>query len=274
MALLFSTAILFSTAMALPKSPVLEQLPGALAHLVRTAGGQEAPTTEPVLKLGYRELDAVLPDGGLPRGVVTELSVVGGAALATSVCLRACRQGQHQLGPHQKGFGQDEVPWCAFVDPSATLYGVGAAKMGVILERLLVVRPTLERVGAVALRLVRSRLFAVTVIDTLGVVGSGLGSSDLFKWARGVRQLSVAVQGSPSVVILITDAAARRPLPLPVALRLELSRPSQNKWGVRVAKDKFGRLSAPRALRWPPLEAEASPDAESMPERDHARLFA
>jgi recombination protein RecA len=122
--------------------------------------------------------------------------------------------------------------------------------------------------------LVRSRLFAVTVIDTLGVVGSGLGSSDLFKWARGVRQLSVAVQGSPSVVILITDAAARRPLPLPVALRLELSRPSQNKWGVRVAKDKFGRLSAPRALRWPPLEAEASPDAESMPERDHARLFA
>jgi recombination protein RecA len=222
------------------------------------------------LKLGYRELDAVLPDGSLPRGVVTELAVVGGAALATSVCLRACRMGQQQ-----KGFGQDYgVPWCAFVDPSATLYGPGAVRMGVTLERLLVVRPGLKLVGAVALRLVKSRLFAVTVIDTLGVPGSGLGPSNLFNWARGVRQLSAAAQGFPGVVLLITDAAARRPLPLPVALRFELSRPSQNKLVVRVAKDRFGRLSGVRSLCWPPLEAEASAGAESMSERDHARLFA
>lgn len=265
--------------MALPNSSVLEQLPDGLGRLVRLGG--EARSREPGLKLGWGELDALLPDGGLPRGAVTELAVVGGAALGTSFGLRACRAAQgrkgqapQSLAPQSVG-SSTEVPLCAFVDPSATLYGPGVVRLGVVLDRLLVVRPRLEDAGAVALRLVQSKLFAVTVIDTLGIPGSGLGPSNLLSWARGVRQLSMALEGTLGVALLITDAAARRPLPLPVALRLELRRPAENKLSVRVAKDKLGRLSSARTVRWPPTEEEASTQGfEPLSQRSHARLFA
>jgi recombination protein RecA len=253
---------------------LLEQLP---ANLVRLA--QLDPPVQggsPALELGWAEFDDVLPDHGLPRGAVTELAVAGGAALGTSVALAAFRAAQQQMGT--------DVPWCAFIDPSGTLYGPGVAQAGVLLDRLLVLRPPVESIGQVALRLARSKIFAVTVIDTVGVPGSGLRPIGLVSWARIVRQLSLGVQGSPCVTLLLTDVLAPRPLPLPVALRLELSRPAQGRLGVRIAKDRKGRISRACFVRWPPTPVEASAAARPSqpsasvnghsPEASHARLFA
>jgi recombination protein RecA len=194
--------------------------------------------------LGVEALNRVLPDHGLPRGAVIELSVHGGSALGTSLGLAACRAAQ-QAAVEQGG----SVPWCAFLDPSGTLYGPGVAAAGVVLERLLVVRPSLEALSRVALRIVETAACAVTVIDTLGVPGQSL-NVNLTAWLRVVRRLAMGVDGTPHSVILLTDASEQRPLPLPVAQRIELERPSEGKLLVRVAKDKHGRVSSPRSIAW------------------------
>lgn len=198
-----------------------------------------------VLPLGSPELNAILPDGGLPRGSVVELSVTGGLAVATSLALAACRSAQDEALVHHGG----AVPWCAFVDPSSTLYGPGVVAAGVALDRLLVVRPSLEALERTVIRLAESQVFSVVVVDTMGVPGAplevGLGS-----WPRVVRRLTLGVEGSGSCVILVTDAEARRPLPLPVALRLELARVSEDRLSVRIGKERRGRVSGPHRVAW------------------------
>jgi len=227
--------------MALPLH-VIERLPTSLVRGARAFSAAKA--LPPGLPLGIEGLDAALPDGGLLRGGVVELSVAGGLAGATRISLAACRAAQRE-GRERGG----ETPWCAFVDPSGTLYAPGVAEAGVELSRLLVVRPPLEALSRVSLRIVESRAFAVVVIDTLGVPGQPMQVS-LGAWPRVVRRLATAVADTSACVLLVTDASASRPLPLPVAQRIELSRPRPHELGLRVAKDKHGRVSSPRTLAW------------------------
>lgn len=232
---------MFSTpAMALPQH-VLDRLPAALLR-----GGALAPRELPQsgLSLGLLGLDELLPDGGLGRGSVVELCVKGAAAGATRIALAACRAAQAE-GRERGG----DTPWCAFVDASSSLHGPGVAEAGVELGRLLVVRPPLEALSRVSLRLVESRAFALVVIDTMGAPGH-LVDVSLGTWPRVVRRLAMAVEGTSACVLLVTDSRASRPLPLPVAQRIELSRPSEHELGVRVAKDKHGRVSSPRKIAW------------------------
>src|SRR6478735_11333971 len=235
--------------MALP-AHLLERLPAASLREHGVRIGSEAGTGQPFadaqtsFSLGVEALDRVLPDHGLPRGAVIELSVHGGSALGTSLGLAACRAAQ-QAAIARGG----SLPWCAFLDPSCTLYGPGVAAAGVELERLLVVRPSVEALSRVALRIVESGACAVTIIDLLGVPGKSL-SINLTAWLRVVRRLAMGVDGTPNSVILLTDAAEQRPLPLPVAQRIELERPSESKLSVRVVKDKHGRVSSPRSIAW------------------------
>jgi hypothetical protein len=230
--------------MALPAS-LLAQLPASFQQ----GGETRSQLPPPVLKLG--DLDALLPDGGLPRGVVTELSVSGGSSCATSVALAACRAAQAEA--LHRG---EEAPWCAFVDPSATLYGPGVAAAGVQVDRLLIVRPSLDALERTAIRLAESHAFAVLVIDTMGALGKSL-SVPLGVWPRIVRRLALGAQESGACVLLTTDTEVPRPLPLPVALRLELTRPSGDRLGVRVAKDRRGRVSSPRTIAWGRQRAKA-----------------
>jgi recombination protein RecA len=104
--------------------------------------------------------------------------------LSLSACARAQSEGLAQLG---------QVPWCAFVDPSASLYAPGVAECGVQLERLLVVEPPLQAFSRVALRLVESHAFALVVIDTFGVNGKRTDLA-LGKWPRVIRRLSMAIR--------------------------------------------------------------------------------
>ena len=229
--------------MALP-AHVLDRLPAASLrqHGVRIGEAPELAKTG--LSLGVEALDRVLPDHGLSRGSVIELSIHGGSALGTSLGLAACRAAQ-QAARARGG----SVPWCAFLDPTGTLYAPGVAAAGVQLDRLLVVRPSVESLGRVALRIVESAACTVTVIDLLGVPGQSL-SINLTSWLRVVRRLAMGVDGTQHSVILLTDAAEQRPLPLPVGQRIELERPSEGKLTVRVVKDKLGRISSPRSIAW------------------------
>ena len=224
--------------MALP-AHLLERLPTQVRR-----GGLLGGAVPPSILSILPELDEVLPDQGIPRGCVVELAVAGGVSLATAIALAACRAAQREAA-----LCGGDVPWCAFVDPSATLYGPGVAEAGVTLERLLVVRPPLEALERTAIRLAESQAFAVTVIDTMGVPGKSCGVV-LGSWPRVVRRLALSAEASGTAVLLITDSEARRPLPLPVAMRLELSRTSADRLSVRVAKERRGRISGPRTVTW------------------------
>jgi recombination protein RecA len=228
--------------MALP-AHLLERLSPAFSQAgVHFARPAEGPSQG--LSFGIPELDALLPDGGLLRGSVVELCAAGEGALGTSLGLAACAATQAEA--RARG---NNTPWCAFIDPSRTLYGPGVAAAGVDLSRLLVVRPPLAALSRVALRLSESEAFAVVVVDLTGVVGERV-SVPLGTWPRVVRRLAMAIEGTGHSVLLLTRAADRRPLPLPVAQRLEVSRPTADKLLVRVAKDQRGRVSAPRSIAW------------------------
>jgi recombination protein RecA len=228
--------------MALP-AHLLERLSPAFSQAgVRFARPDEGPVQG--LSFGIPELDALLPDGGLLRGSVVELCAAGEGALGTSLGLAACAQAQANAKAHG-----GRTPWCAFIDPSGTLYGPGVAAAGVELSRLLVVRPQPAALSRVALRLAESEAFAVVVVDLTGVVGERVQVS-LGTWPRVVRRLAMAIEGTGHSVLLLTRQADRRPLPLPVAQRLEVSRPSAEKLLVRLAKDQRGRIAPPRPVAW------------------------
>ncbi|HEV8549640.1 MAG TPA: recombinase A [Polyangiaceae bacterium] len=244
-------------------------LPAALAHLsprLVKAGAAEEEATGPnsdALPFGFEALDQVLPDHGLLRGGVVELALHAPGGLSTTLGLAAVRAFQRHGAP---SFGASLTPWCAFVDPSATLYAPGVAASGVALERLLVVRPTLEALGRVAVKLAESNVFELVVIDTVGTLGQSLDYS-LGRFGRIVRRLSMAVDGTRQSVLLLTDAREPRALPLPVAQRIEIARPTVDRLSVRVAKDRRGRISGPRPVAW-------ARGAASLPETEHVRKLA
>jgi hypothetical protein len=227
--------------MALP-AHILDRLPPAI--LRGSSVISERTPAARGLPLGHEALDAALPDSGLLRGGVVELAVAGTASLATSMALLACRAAQRES--RERG---GDAPWCAFIDPSGTLYGPGVAEAGVALERLLVVRPPWDALSRIALRIVEARAFAITIIDTVGTPGCAANVA-LGTWPRTLRRISMALEGSHGSVLLITDATAPRPLPLPVAMRLELNRTSEDELLLRVAKDNRGRISQPRSITW------------------------
>jgi recombination protein RecA len=198
------------------------------------------------------------------QGGLVELSVVGSGALATTFALAACVSAQKH--PTLQG----GLPaWCAFIDPSCTLYAPGVAAAGVLLERLLVVRPSVEALARTAVRIVESRAFALVVVDTFGALGAELGVK-LGTWPRVVRRLTLSLEGLKSTVLLITDAAARRPLPLPVAQRIELAHPQRDMVSLRVVKDRYGRIGPERVIQWPP--SNTSPQGSRLRKSDHASL--
>jgi hypothetical protein len=222
-------------------SSLSEELLGRFSKSIATAdrvgAAFEFQRSARVLPLGIAELDDMLPSGGLQYGDVVELRVHGGSAAATSFAFAACRAAQFHL-----------QSWCAFVDPSATLFAPGAAQLGVNLERLLVVRPDLKSIGRVAVRIAEAKLVSVLVIDLRGALGDI--SFDAYKWQRTVRKLSLVIKQLSTCVLLLTEARNARVLPLPAALRLELTRSSPTALEVRIGKERTGRIAAPRNIEW------------------------
>jgi recombination protein RecA len=208
-----------------------------------------------VLSLGA-ELDAVLPDRGLPCGVV-ELSAPQALGGSTSVALAAIRAGQGR----SRG-----AAWCAWIDPERTLHAPGLLAAGVALERLLVVSPPRVKLGHVAVTVASSGAFEVVAVDFDVVpathaapTGYERKNKNKRAWAPEVlvRKLALTAESNGVTVLLLTDAAKPRPVPWPVALRLELSRPSLEELEVRIGKDKRGRVGLRKTIAFEPLQRRA-----------------
>jgi hypothetical protein len=197
------------------------------------------------LMLSWPGLDDVLPDGGLPRGVV-ELAAPRALGGATSLALAAVRAGQARA----------REAWCAWVDPEASLYAPGVVRAGVDVTRLLVVCPDRASIGRTAVKVVASGAFEVVVVD-VDAIGSVAAAVSSKKKAIApevlVRKLALAAEPSGATVLLLTDSTRHRSVPWPVALRLELERPSRADLSVRVAKDKRGRVGLAVTIPFRPV---------------------
>ncbi|HEY4121181.1 MAG TPA: recombinase A [Byssovorax sp.] len=212
------------------------------------------------LPLDFHGVDALLPDGGVPRGAVVELASPGGLARATTLALAVCAAAQREATA--RGGAASAGAWCAWIEGAGSLFAPAAARAGVDLARLLVVRPpradegrgASERprdlLGRVAVRVASSRVFSIVVVDAAGVPGA-LARERLDRWSTAVRRLALAVEGSDTSVLLLTDSRARRSLPLPVAMRIELERPAFDRVALRIAKERGGRVSTSSALAIP-----------------------
>ena len=217
----------------------------ALRTSLARMSARGAEPSERVLSLDLPAIDAALPLQGLPYGSVTELQVRGTSGAATSFALCACRAAQQQAASASSaGTGGAVSPWCAFIDPAATLYAPGVARLGVNLDHLLVVRPELEAVGRAAIRIVEANLASVLVIDLSGVELS----LDEHVWERNVRRLALAVKSAATSILLLTRSEQFQTLPLPTSMRLEFTRRSSESFELRVAKERTGRISPPRSL--------------------------
>jgi recombination protein RecA len=198
-------------------------------------------------------LTDVLPDGGLPRGVV-ELAAARALGGSTSLALAAVRAGQ----------GRGPKAWCAWIDPEATLHAPGVIAAGVDLDRMLVVRPPRPEVGRVAVKVAASGAFEVIVLDVDAVPGarsaegrSNPNGTPAHKNPPNdaqvlVRKLALEAEETGATVVLLTDSTRPRAVPWPVALRLELSRPSRHELTVRVAKERRGRIGLVKTVPFQP----------------------
>ncbi len=240
-------------------SPSLN-LPPALARLCSTPE-QAAPHATPVLPLGLPGLAAALPDGGLPRGCVSEISTPAGLAHATRFALAACVSAQ-ACGREQRR--DTRSAWCAWVDPNNSLYAPGASAAGVDLARLLVVHPSLKELTRIAVRVVASGIFALVTIDRSGIEGACLQANHSQQhWRTTTRRLALAANNNGCTVLLLSQNNVARRDRLPTALRLELTRPNLHQLNMRVVKERRGRISnticLPLSLPSPPAAIPLSP---------------
>ncbi len=199
----------------------------------------QPPLRQPSLALSWAEFDALLPDGGLPHGVV-ELSAPFSLGGGTMVALAAIQAAQRK----------DSRAWCAWIDPTRTLYAPGVVMAGVELHRLFIVRPPRSflyaTVWRMAVKMARAKAFAVIVLDDDPVGGAAedhrRGTRPQHDRSREVlvRKLALLAAEGGSTVLLLTDARKTHSAPLPVALRLELER-APEAIRVRIGKDRYGR---------------------------------
>ena len=194
-------------------------------------------------------LAGVLPEGGFPRGSVIELASPANLGHGMSVALAACAASQEESVRAGR-----EKAWCAFLDPDHTLFGPAVQERGISLDRLLVLRPPRQLLSRVAVQVAAARIFSVIVIDVSSVPGASSRENHRFEsmetWSKVARRLALALEKTPTTLFLLTRVEAHRPLSLPVAMRLELEKVDPKRLVVRIAKEKFGRVTSPRQIAW------------------------
>ena len=108
-------------------SPAKADLVDLQARIARIERGGSADKEHPVLPLGLQAIDATLPGGGLPAGVVHEVMGSAGGGFAAMLAGKS-------------GGGAGAVLWCVMARSRAELYGPGLAAFGLDTRRLVIVR--------------------------------------------------------------------------------------------------------------------------------------
>ena len=161
---------------------------------------------------GIDEVDQLLPEGGIPRGRISEFTgpaSSGKLALALGCVASATQAGQ-------------AVAW---IDLSNSLFPPSAVGRGVVLERLLVIRPGCLRKALIAADLLlRGRAFGLVVLDW-GLDVPGVESSEDPDLGSAVARLNGLVAlGKESLLLVTTPQTARDPFRYYASVRLEVTR--------------------------------------------------
>lgn len=191
----------------------IEQLRARIRQL---EGGVHASST--FIPSRVRVIDDLL--GGLPQPGLVELSGVLGSGrtrLALSLVAQRTRTQQQPV---------------AWVDPERRLFPPAAADHGVVLSRLLVVRPTADRLGWAVEQLVRSGAFPLVVVADPHRVGRA-GQ----RWAR-------ASETGLCTLVVLSERVQRD---LPAAVRVAVGDDR-----LTVVRHRGGRTGGSRELpSWP-----------------------
>jgi hypothetical protein len=188
-------------------------------------GDTLATLPETAIPSGHAELDAELPGGGWPRGILTEILVDRGSVGEMSLLLPALAQLSAAGG------------WLALVAPPWLPHAPAWAAAGLALERLVVVRAG-RQVGWCVEQLLACGGFA-------GVLAWPEAGIDA--WA--LRRLQVAAEGRPVFACLWrSTAVARTPSPAPLRLALAAG---DNKLSVSIIKRRGRPGSRPLVLAIP-----------------------
>lgn len=213
-----------------------------------------------VLKLDWPDLEAVLPDHGLPRGVVEIASPPARPLPSAHVCLRGGATTIALAAMHAV-HAQDDRSWCAWITPNdaPSLYAPAVVQAGVDLDRLLVVRPSRAALARTAIKVASSGAFDLVVTDAQAGLEGRLGTGKLqrsnqkvanqkVEAAVVVRKLALASEEKGTTCLVLTNAYESRETPWPVALRIEVERRPEA-IAVRVTKDRRGRAASQHVVR-------------------------
>ena len=229
----------------------------ALARFGVLHGTAALTPSSAVLPLDWPELESVLPDHGLPRGVVEIASPVGKRG-----ALAICKGGATTiaLASVKAAHARDASAWCAWVTPIGSrpasrpaarngepmLYAPAVAQAGVDLDRLLVVRPPHAALSRTIVKVAAAGAFDLVVVDAIADLESRHAKTS--KSEMIVRKLALASEERGTTCILLTNAYVPRTVAWPVALRLEVERRAGS-LAVRVTKDRRGRASSSHVVR-------------------------
>jgi len=181
---------------------------------IRRAEPGEYTPRVPRLPTSFLELDAAL-DGGLPQGRISEIS---GATTSGKLTLAAkAVMSAHRL---------DREALAGWLDPQSTCDADYLYRCGVVLDRLLVVRPaTVADTLAVLLHLVASRTLAVLVCDLTTPDGGAFSRTDEAALAGALAQLNRQLTDTSTAVIFLTESAGTSAvLAHAAAIRIRLQR--------------------------------------------------
>jgi recombination protein RecA len=220
---------------AQPVARLLELDASVLARFGVLQGTSALLPPASVLSLGWPELERVLPDRGLPRGVIEIASPVSKSSAmrggATTIALRAV----------SAVHAADDKAWCAWIVPARApaLYAPAVMQAGVDLDRLLVVRPEHSALARTAVKIAASGAFDLVIVDAHAGLDGRLDQKPRMRADASVvvRKLALASEEKGTTFVLLTNTYAARPVPWPVAMRLEVERRPEA-IAVRVTKDR------------------------------------
>lgn len=202
---------------------------------------------------GFAELDALLPGGGWPRRVVSELLLPHAGIGELRLLAPALRQVAHA--------GRVVM----LFDPPAEPCAPGWAQLGIEVEQLVIVQARSGVRGAARERLPSADvLWAVEQALKSGHVGAVLAWLPARLRTDVLRRLQLAAQAHDGPAFLLREwTAQQRPSPAP--LRLALQPAGGDGLMVRVLKRRGPAVPAPLRLSLPPVLTDVALDRLEPP---------
>jgi hypothetical protein len=208
--------------------PSLTALADILQHGLVWRVGELTRVEWPGIPSGFPALDAELPGGGWPAGVLTELLPehigIGELRALGPALAQITKQGQ----------------WVAWIAPPYLPYAPALEAAGIDLTRVMIVRT----------KSAQESLWAIEQALQSGACGAVLGWPEKASFAQ-LRRLQIAAEGSPALAFLFRAPLAAREAS-PAALRLHLQG-MKGELAIRILKRRGGPLARPILLTPAPV---------------------